>query len=152
MWRNHFSSFVPILDFIHALSYVFASATAGRSFENIWSLCVVGRFDFDVDQINDELFDRTSRADVETAVLQMHLGDQVQVFSTSLREIKERFLLQEFSLRPIESINPSRKEELNKLEQAGFEQLFESTGCMTTKCVAHRDGWGLPSGRTICRA
>ena len=30
MWRNHFSSFVPILDFIHALSYVFAAALAGR--------------------------------------------------------------------------------------------------------------------------
>ena len=29
IWRQHFSSFVPILDFIHALSYVFAAATAG---------------------------------------------------------------------------------------------------------------------------
>jgi hypothetical protein len=30
LWRNFFSSFVPILDFIHALSYVYASAHAGR--------------------------------------------------------------------------------------------------------------------------
>ena len=29
IWCNHFSSFVPILDFIHALSYVFAAAMAG---------------------------------------------------------------------------------------------------------------------------
>jgi hypothetical protein len=56
----------------------------------------------------------------------MYLGDQVQVFSTSLREIEERFLLQEFNLCPIEALGPSRKEELEKLEQAGFEQLFES--------------------------
>jgi hypothetical protein len=29
--RRHFSTFVPILDFVHALSYVFAAALAGRS-------------------------------------------------------------------------------------------------------------------------
>jgi len=36
--RNYFSSFVPILDFIHALSYVFAAATAGRPFAEGWKL------------------------------------------------------------------------------------------------------------------
>jgi len=36
IWREHFSSFEPILDFIHALSYVFASATAGRRFTDGW--------------------------------------------------------------------------------------------------------------------
>jgi hypothetical protein len=36
MWRSHFSSFTPILDFIHALSYVFAAATAGRPFAEGW--------------------------------------------------------------------------------------------------------------------
>jgi hypothetical protein len=30
VWRRFFSSFVPILDFIHALSYVYAAAHAGR--------------------------------------------------------------------------------------------------------------------------
>ncbi len=40
MWRNHFSSFTPILDFIHALSYVFASATVGRPFGEGWSCYV----------------------------------------------------------------------------------------------------------------
>lgn len=30
LWRCFFSSFVPILDFIHALSYVYAAAHAGR--------------------------------------------------------------------------------------------------------------------------
>ncbi len=29
VWRRHFSSFTPILDFIHALSYVYAAAHAG---------------------------------------------------------------------------------------------------------------------------
>ena len=38
IWRNHFSSFVPILDFIHALSYVFAAAMAGRKFAEGWSI------------------------------------------------------------------------------------------------------------------
>jgi hypothetical protein len=38
--RNHFSSFVPILDFIHALSYVFAAAMAGRPFAEGWKLYV----------------------------------------------------------------------------------------------------------------
>lgn len=37
MWRCHFSSFTPILDFIHALSYVFAAATAGRPFPEGWA-------------------------------------------------------------------------------------------------------------------
>jgi hypothetical protein len=31
LWRRHFPTFEPILDFIHALTYVFAAATAGRS-------------------------------------------------------------------------------------------------------------------------
>jgi hypothetical protein len=34
--RQLFSSFVPILDFIHGLSYVFASALAGRGFKEGW--------------------------------------------------------------------------------------------------------------------
>jgi hypothetical protein len=34
--RQYFSSFVAILDFIHALSYVFAAAMAGRSFAAGW--------------------------------------------------------------------------------------------------------------------
>jgi|HubBroStandDraft_1064217.scaffolds.fasta_scaffold81750_2 hypothetical protein len=38
IWRNYFSSFVPILDFIHALSYVFAAAMAGRKFADGWSI------------------------------------------------------------------------------------------------------------------
>jgi hypothetical protein len=40
IWRKHFSSFVPILDFIHGLSYVFAAATAGRPFAEGWPLYV----------------------------------------------------------------------------------------------------------------
>ena len=37
LWRKHFSSFVPILDIIHALSYVYAAAMAGRRFEEGWA-------------------------------------------------------------------------------------------------------------------
>lgn len=40
IWRQHFSSFTPILDFIHALSYVFAAAMAGRSFTDGRSIYV----------------------------------------------------------------------------------------------------------------
>ena len=36
LWQRHFSSFEPIVDFIHVLSYVFAAAMAGRSFEEGW--------------------------------------------------------------------------------------------------------------------
>src|SRR6202011_1116588 len=36
IWRQHFSSFTPVLDFIHALSYVFAAGTAGRKFAEGW--------------------------------------------------------------------------------------------------------------------
>ncbi len=38
IWRQFFSSFTPILDFIHALSYVFAAAMAGRSFAAGWQV------------------------------------------------------------------------------------------------------------------
>jgi hypothetical protein len=41
LWRNHFSSFTPILDIIHAISYLFASALAGRPFAQGWP-CYVG--------------------------------------------------------------------------------------------------------------
>jgi hypothetical protein len=36
LWQKHFSSFVPILDFIHALTYVFHSAMAGRPRQEGW--------------------------------------------------------------------------------------------------------------------
>lgn len=36
--RQFFSSFVPILDFIHGLSYVFASALAGHGFREGWAV------------------------------------------------------------------------------------------------------------------
>lgn len=38
LWRSHFASFVPILDFIHALTYVFHSAMAGRPFDEGWTV------------------------------------------------------------------------------------------------------------------
>jgi hypothetical protein len=38
VWRRHFSKFVPILDFIHALSYVYAAALAGRSRAEGWAV------------------------------------------------------------------------------------------------------------------
>jgi hypothetical protein len=37
VWRQYFSSFVPVLDFVHALSYVFAAAMAGRKFAAGWA-------------------------------------------------------------------------------------------------------------------
>jgi hypothetical protein len=36
VWRRWFPHFVPIVDFLHALSYVFAAAVAGRSFAEGW--------------------------------------------------------------------------------------------------------------------
>ena len=37
VWERHFSSFTPIVDFIHALMYVYQGAMAGRSFAEGWS-------------------------------------------------------------------------------------------------------------------
>ncbi len=38
MWARYFSHYVAILDFIHALQYVFAAAMAGRSFDEGWAI------------------------------------------------------------------------------------------------------------------
>jgi hypothetical protein len=35
-WRRWFPHFVPVIDFLHVLSYVFAAAMAGRSFAEGW--------------------------------------------------------------------------------------------------------------------
>jgi hypothetical protein len=40
MWRERFSSFTPVLDIIHAISYVFAAAMAGRPFRAGWPVYV----------------------------------------------------------------------------------------------------------------
>jgi hypothetical protein len=40
VWRRHFSTFVPILDFIHALTYVYSAAMAGRSAAAGWGVYV----------------------------------------------------------------------------------------------------------------
>lgn len=37
-WRKHFSHYTPILDFVHAIMYVYAAAMAGRSFPDGWSV------------------------------------------------------------------------------------------------------------------
>jgi hypothetical protein len=36
VWRRHFSDYAPILDFIHALTYVYAAAMAGRTSKEGW--------------------------------------------------------------------------------------------------------------------
>jgi hypothetical protein len=36
VWRRHFSDYVPILDFIHALTYVYAAAMAGNALQEGW--------------------------------------------------------------------------------------------------------------------
>jgi hypothetical protein len=38
VWRRHFSHYTPILDFIHAICYVFAAATAGRPLREGWPI------------------------------------------------------------------------------------------------------------------
>jgi hypothetical protein len=38
VWRRHFSHYTPILDFIHAICYVFAAATAGRPLREGWPM------------------------------------------------------------------------------------------------------------------
>jgi hypothetical protein len=38
VWRKHFSHYTPILDFVHAIMYVYAAAMAGRSFPDGWSV------------------------------------------------------------------------------------------------------------------
>jgi hypothetical protein len=42
VWRRHFASFVAILDIIHAISYLFAAAMAGRPFAVGWPCYVRG--------------------------------------------------------------------------------------------------------------
>jgi hypothetical protein len=36
VWRTHFSRYTPVLDFVHAISYVYAAAHAGRTSEEGW--------------------------------------------------------------------------------------------------------------------
>jgi hypothetical protein len=36
VWRRHFADYVPILDFIHALTYVYAAAMAGQTQKEGW--------------------------------------------------------------------------------------------------------------------
>jgi hypothetical protein len=36
VWRRHFSDYVPILDFIHALTYAYAAAMTGRAVKEGW--------------------------------------------------------------------------------------------------------------------
>jgi len=36
VWRKHFSHYTPILDFVHAVMYVYAAAMAGRDFPAGW--------------------------------------------------------------------------------------------------------------------
>ncbi len=61
MWRNYFSSCEPILDIIHAISYLFAAAMAGRPFTEGWPCYVrwmTWTWQGDVEQVIAELAQR----------------------------------------------------------------------------------------------
>ncbi len=38
VWRKHFSHYTPVLDFVHAVMYVYAAAMAGRTFPAGWDI------------------------------------------------------------------------------------------------------------------
>ena len=38
VWKKHFSHYTPILDFVHAVMYVYAAAMAGRAFATGWDI------------------------------------------------------------------------------------------------------------------
>ncbi len=38
VWKKHFSHYTPVLDFVHAVMYVYAAAMAGRSFAAGWNV------------------------------------------------------------------------------------------------------------------
>ena len=38
VWKKHFSHYTPILDFVHAVMYVYAAAMAGRAFAAGWEI------------------------------------------------------------------------------------------------------------------
>jgi len=38
VWKKHFSHYTPILDFVHAVTYVYAAAMAGRAFAAGWEI------------------------------------------------------------------------------------------------------------------
>lgn len=38
VWQTHFSHYTPILDFVHAICYVFAAAVAGRRLREAWPI------------------------------------------------------------------------------------------------------------------
>ncbi len=38
VWKNHFSHYTPILDFVHAVMYIYAAAMAGRTFPAGWDI------------------------------------------------------------------------------------------------------------------
>jgi hypothetical protein len=84
MWRNHFSSFVPILDFIHALTYVFHSAMAGRPFAEGWE--VYKRW------IRWTWAGEVERVIAELAVRQAELGTSADAKATSPAQIVSRAL------------------------------------------------------------
>jgi hypothetical protein len=59
IWKRHFSDFIPILDFIHVLSYLFLAAKAvHKTPQNAWSQYLVwmrGAWQGDVVQVLEEL-------------------------------------------------------------------------------------------------
>ena len=89
VWRNHFSSFVAILDIIHAISYVFASAMAGRRFADGWP-CYVRWITWvwqgEVEKVIAELAQRQA----ELGLPQVEDGETHprQVVSTALRYLQ----------------------------------------------------------------
>lgn len=58
IWRSHFSSFTPVLDIIHAISYVYAAAMAGQKYAVGWSIYlrwVTWVWQGDIEQVIAEL-------------------------------------------------------------------------------------------------
>jgi hypothetical protein len=89
MWRSYFSSFTPILDFIHALSYVFAAATVGRQFSEGWA-CYVRWIEWvwqgHVSRVIDELV--TRQEELGQATKEDPAGSPRQVVARALEYLR----------------------------------------------------------------
>lgn len=89
LWQRYFSRYVPILDFIHALQYIFAAAMAGRTREAGWELYrrwIQAVWAGDVAQVIDELQQRQQQLGAPPK--DASCSDPRRIIATTLRYLQ----------------------------------------------------------------
>jgi hypothetical protein len=134
VWERHFSNFTAVVDFIHALTYVFNAAMAGRSFTQGWAAYTewighvwVGRIELVIAALAQRQVELGPAADDEPETSPCH---RVAEALTYLQNQKERMRYAEYRKQGLPITSSHIESTIKRINQRvkGTEKFWSESG------------------------